>query len=1020
MEDKAFIEIVNMIGPPAIFSALLLFQGKIRWLKKGGSRVSGGDPRLALYPFFALRDCFFMQIFLFVTLPPFWIVLEELEKQNDLVKLIIDEFNLNIMVLNILFYAVFLFRKGCRVLGGMESLIEWAIRFSGVEEFLIYIKQKDTWTIKKRYRSIYKFLFALTVGSVVYLSVYLSKIGDIDPGDLVWRNFFPISWMIVLNEFRLAVKLEMQALEKKRPEPEPQMIPQKMRLELLKQRMEFAYRDNVRHMELWSKQTPLARYGGRLESGEEGVEEKLIKSYFSFRKLDITPEIRDMIPTIAQSLRHESVVYATTEYQHLANAVILPVWRELLKNSKVLVLCRAQEESEAMGWFQSELDALSGIPELWKCGRFTGVQQELQVGFLSMKDFESVQLDELENFLAHVATVVFLDPAAFIARGCRSLSFLVSLLRPEAVNYIICGSYKNSMIDSLSQILKTDIGRTKTFTARAKEGLICYWDAEQRKGKQALELPEPVGIELAAAIETLKVSADRVYWYGEELLPYRDIAQIAEEQKKKIESLLTCEENGVVLSDLFYFRDSGRMRECHFMLVEDKYFNVYETARLAAANGKEQVCVHVFSPNYLLRDFLYANFQSLHDVPGKIPQYMPMYEDTERNRLLPLVRRMMKEYVSERELGRKLELDADSMENAPEELLDRLQDYLGIEGLTLDKKEKSELQWSTNTFEKVRYYRFAKESQVPESLWSIEKIVYSGTDPMRQQPIDSSCENYIQQNFMPGQLVTIDGQYYQVDRIYNDMWAQVVTVKRAMSAFRGRRYYRQQRQFVLFGNDGGGRREDSEGPQVSEGSQENSACATYYFANQMFSVLIPANLEARTLGYMESQFLGNLTGCSLKVLQPPMIRCYRRKEYIFIGFVQAVPGEVLVTLALLLNELFYSLFPESYFYLAAGVEESLLADKLDKKILSRVIGGSKDGIYIFEDCQDDIGLLQAVARNLDTIMKLALAYCKWECGKNAGSGRAYLDYGDSSREMRGRMETLAACLEARNVTPLEL
>lgn len=1001
MEDRAFIEIVNMIGPPAVFSSLLYLQGRIRWLKTGGERVSGGDPRLAMYPFFALRDCIFMQVCLIVTLPMVWGYVEEWENQNAVFRLAIDQFNLNILALNVLFYAVFLVRKTCRVFSGMEALIGWVLRVSGVEEILIYIKQKDTWTIKKRYRSIYKFLFVLTAGSVFYLTTYISKISEVDPQSLVWRNFFPLSWMIVLNEFRLAVKLELRTLEKKRTKPEPQPEPARISLEELKRQMENKYADLVKRTELWQPQETSSTYRGALETGEESAEEELIKSYFSFRKLEITPEIRDRIPTIAQSLRHESVVYATTEYQRLGNAVILPVWRELLKNSKVLVLCRAQEETEAMNWFQGELDALSGIPGLWKCDRLAEVQKELQVGFLSMKDFEGVQLSDLENFLALVSTVVFLDPAAFIARGCRSLSFLVSLLRPEAVNYIICGSYKNSVIDSLSQLLKTDIGKTKTFTARAREGLICYWDAEQRNGGLAQGLPESVGIELMAAVETLKAQADRVYWYGEELLPYKDIAETAESSRLKLMSLLSLDGGGAVFSNLFRFQDSGQVRKSHAMLVEDKYFHVYETARLAAANGEEQAVVHVFSPDYLLRDFLYDNFQALHDAPGKIPQYMPLYEDTKRNRLLPLVRRMMKDYVSEQEIGRKLELAADSMEDVPGEFLRQMEDYLGMKGLVLDKQERSELRRTTNTFEKVRYYRFSKESQAPNSLWGIEKIVYSGTDPMRQQPIDSSCENYVQQNFMPGQLVTIEGQYYQVDRIYNDAWAQVIAVKRAMSAFRGRRYYRQQRQFSLVGESGAAPLEN----------------VSHYFSDQIFCALPSADMRARTIGYVESNFLGNLADSSYRVLEPPMVRYYKKKQYIFIGFTEEIRKELLVLLALLFHELFYTLFPESYFYLSAGVEESLLADDMDKKILSQVTDGESNGFYIFEDCQDDIGLLQAIVRNLDTIMKLALAYLNWECGKSGG--RVYLDYGDPNRNRRSLMEELAECLRERNVTPLE-
>jgi hypothetical protein len=93
-----------------------------------------------------------------------------------------------------------------------------------------------------------------------------------------------------------------------------------------------------------------------------------------------------------------------------------------------------------------------------------------------------------------------------------------------------------------------------------------------------------------------------------------------------------------------------------------------------------------------------------------------------------------------------------------------------------------------------------------------------------------------------------------------------------------------------------------------------------------------------------------------------------------------VGKDVRFTLAMLLNEIFITLYPESYHYINATViMPSGTVSKISKLLSPVQLDGfdDDDAIYIIEDCEIDLGLLVSVERNITRLFEIIADYLAW-------------------------------------------
>ena len=129
-----------------------------------------------------------------------------------------------------------------------------------------------------------------------------------------------------------------------------------------------------------------------------------------------------------------------------------------------------------------------------------------------------------------------------------------------------------------------------------------------------------------------------------------------------------------------------------------------------------------------------------------------------------------------------------------------------------------------------------------------------------------------------------------------------------------------------------------------------------------------------TLGYLRLKDFHDLENAArVEVVGIPERR-YVQKAVMRI----TMPGasaEVRKTIAVLLNELFVTLYPDDWEYIAAVT--SLPEGEACPAVQYEICGSDEECIYIIEDSQIDIGLLASVERNIERCLEIIADYLSW-------------------------------------------
>lgn len=1033
MDDHILSMLLSFLGYSCAF--ILLSKIQIAMNRKIVKR-GDGNYRLILNPPLALAYCIGLHIFAAVyffglmkseAFSPWAQFLEGLNNRLGSVlepSALINAYEVQAWANNIVFFLLFLIIKRQKILK-ISEIIEIPINIFRLERLFVFVKKDQSWELERKYNRVSKYINVLIFGAYVILWIYFSVVfGDWPEGfnENLGKNAisiccFPVAWLIILNECKCLMEVkdsDRNSEEEKRKKAEKrtggengEAAPKKMDMGRLQKLLKENSYGDLKKIDppTPKKPTGYAAAGTSAEPENRVLlhEEKILKKYFQARGEAPNVYERELIPSVIQLLQKKSVVFSVMDFRTLGFAVSLPIWKEMLQNRRVLLICRQEEKHEVLWWIQTELEKVTNIQGLWNCGILAETKEDVQIGIMSLEDIEADErIADLKAYFKHVTQVVMLNPVFFITRGCRSLSFLVDELEAENVNYIICGSYRNSTIDSLSTILKTDMTIMKTFLREAEETMIVFWDADGTKKPGKLPLPEILLPDIAIGIDMVKSGADRICFYGEDVRPEKDLAW----QMESYRGRLSKEIRKSALEEVFIFDRAvdSRTYECHYMLTEDRHYNICETARQAAMKGRTQVCAHIFSPHYMLRNFLYELYDVLKDLPGAIPQYMPVYMDSERNQVLHLIRRMTRSHVSERVIRESITVDKEK--DLKSELENKIKTYLGKEAEPVfDVREQTEFSTETNSYQTVLWYKLDDPEKKLNDYWDTNRIVYLGENQEKQRGIGSTSGNFVHQNYLPGQKTVINGKYYEIQSVETNGLEHIVKVRRIASSYQGRLYYRQVRRFEL--------------EEVSMNQEVSS------FGSQVVIESGTANIKAETIGFFESSTLRDLSHGIYTKYQKTETRCYGKKKYLVLRF-NGISVRTRDTIGLLLNELFYSLFPDSCSYLSIGIEA---ASKKSQKsayirILSDVIqldSDAKNGmLYIFEDSQDDIGMLEIISRNLGVILELMHSYIKWELEASGQSPYITYGYEDECEKVSEDIKKVKEYLEGIKIKPLLL
>ena len=677
----------------------------------------------------------------------------------------------------------------------------------------------------------------------------------------------------------------------------------------------------------------------------------------------------DMIAAASDVMHHSSVVVFKPFYRDQSDYILMPMVDRLLHRKKCLIIVgRTTMEEDVASWAEEILYRYSATHGLWRVARLDRDPPQCDVGILSFANLYDIRmLTSNRDFLAQTGFVLLLEPSRMLATSQVGLGLVAELLAAkEKPTYYVCDHELDGLVDTLSHVLYTEFTHVVAAASRSIYTAM-GWSAagdfkhQQLFGKQTRYLGG--GIELAAI--ALKNQVPRVSWYGEDKAPIKDISWIAGQYYPQICKFANLPNQQKALYEHIGFCSNlwgAQSQNAEFIIAEDELNNLFATLRTYIAQGREQSFVNVLSENYLLRDYMRYNRQLFLSDARAVPNLAPGYAKTQRNTVLRLILMMAASPVPENRLQHELDLMGSDADDLYKELCRLIREYTFVDGPIVVVTKQQELDEDLVPAD-INYYSIRPGDF---DLWfadSLKNAFYVVEDErFGREYIDARLFGQIAQMALPGQYLTQGGKYYRV-RALNPKVGCVLN--RAADAYTQRRYYRQLRTYHL---EEAGELLASRRIMDLELTRERRS----------FSV--------ETTGYLEMPDNNDLRQARVVDLSAdPEIgitrRAYRNKEILSLEFPELTP-EMRNTLCILLSELFRTLFPDAWPYLAVVCDRAADENSMLDKAYYHLDGSiDPQRIYILEDSDLDLGLLDAVENNLLRMLEILQDYLDWHMEK---------------------------------------
>ncbi len=691
----------------------------------------------------------------------------------------------------------------------------------------------------------------------------------------------------------------------------------------------------------------------------------------------------------------KSLLFNTPFYNKLDPYAFYAMNRTMLTGGKVLIISgRHGTEKDLYQWCESGIKQVSNVPDLWKIALLSDKKEKEQeipdVGIISRSGVYDLDTHKINaSFLKQVAFIVVVEPSRLVTTAQIGLKLLVKCCG-TGKNITFCSVDQNcdGLVDALSHILMTNI--TEVSATEYPHGIssYMYWKADdeylQHRILPGVSRCLGIGMEISAV--ALRNQVKKTVWYGGESFPVLDVHWIAKQYYHELLSYARLPENQETFDH--YFQTSfnmcnGKVQDYSFFTVEDERNNLFETRRNFATMAEQQGFVNVISSEYMLREYMTENPELFTADAKAIPYIAADYALTKRNAILSLCLRLYVGSVSEEALQRQMLLLGIDEENPIPEIWKEICIIFGEgEGKETDRNGNRILSVRGKdkrmvSFEMDKTILFKREYSVEtgtfESVYKIENKDFAGIilDDLQNASYIAERENedvyigtelkgHIYQKYMPGQLFTLNGKYYEMVSATAD---NRILVRRASEHIGGRVFYRQVRNYTFYSLQNS--------DAMGELKTINGINIHYQFAD--FSV--------ETDGYWKMSAYNDFMNGDLVTINGMPIREYHHKQVLkldFSNYGDRFTDEVRKTLTHLLNETFVTLFAENQPFVSAITPGTYTAPLTYGLTMEEEIGEALDKcIFIVEDSQLDIGLLIAVERNINRILQIVADYLNW-------------------------------------------
>ena len=927
-----------------------------------------------------------------------------LEKLGVLLKQLADHVTSLLRHLNLAFWAfylanalvmlvhvilkriVLLFLKGlCKPDNGFYNLV------SG----LFYDLDEETGNryVKRHFGQARTFLKTFFIASVVFAAVGVLISSKLYLNGWLTAPFYPVFGVILIGELYFFLNGLTQKELRKELTGEEEESEKNSDYSMMRKVLRKLFPDK-----LGAENTTICDDTGS-DSGDDGLLEALEDSdqvreeaygRFMRAKAQSGMELdRNYLLSGKQLLNGESVLFNNPFYYDLIPYIFYPMNRCLLRHKKVLVILgRHGVEENIEAWCRDGLTAVTNVPSLWNIGLLTDSPQDLDVGIVTRSSVHDLKLHEMNrDFFDETEFVVLLEPSRLVTTAQVGLNSLVRHCRRKEKQLVFCSADKNcdGLVDSLSHILMTSLREVSaTNHHRGASSYMCWDGTSQRLQHRMLpNLSRYLGMGTELSFAALKNQVEETDWYGGEAFPVVDIHWIVKQYYYDLLRYANLPATQETMDRCFKVSHdlwSARAGKNRYLTVEDESFNMFEVKRDFSTRATEQGFINVISSQYLLKDYMAANDGIFNADPKAIPYITADYARTARNVALRLCLRMSTGLVPERDICRELMMiDRDVTDPAKSLWHEICLTCRNLGSAQTDRDGRETLcchtahgdvcfhaevlqlkrRFSMDTGVMENMYRITDGRFIQILLGSLRPAEYIAEDENgSRQYLGTELQGQVFQKYLPGQFFTFGGKYYEMLRVTSE--GQVL-VRRAADHIEGRPSYRQVRRYYLSGA--------VDSTTMGECRDMGAMRLTRQFAD----------IRVETPAYWKlDQYNDFATGRRVGINGVPE-RVYNNKPILRIDL---NPGElptpqVMQTLTLLMNEVLRTLLAENQDYLVAvtpGEVQEPLTYSLEGE---NGFTPEANSIYILEDSQLDIGLLDAVERNLNRIFAILCDYLQW-------------------------------------------
>lgn len=705
---------------------------------------------------------------------------------------------------------------------------------------------------------------------------------------------------------------------------------------------------------------------------EGGRDEAMVAHFFTLSETEDAFD-NDCILATKDLMKGENVIFFNPFYRDLGKYIVLPVMSTLLEGKNCLIIVGRNSAKEDMkAWMNKLLWETSKIKSMWRVDDLSFKMPECEVGILGFGQlYDESVLEANKEFLKQVKFVIILEASLMINTGQVGLNILSGQMvnYSDKPTYCILDRMVDGLVDTMSHLLQTEITRVVAPPVSRNLYTGMAWDADgdylRQKlfGKQTRFLGN--GMELAAV--AIKNQVQEVSWFAERKAPVRDIKWIAGQYFPVLCQYMNLPVQQQSIYEKIHFVSniwSAPEKREQFLIAEDEFMNMFSAMRTFLSRGKDQTFVNVLSENYLLRDYMRCNPKLFMSNPNAIPSLVPDYAKTERNTLIKLLLLMSYDSVTETQIKAEFKLlgmETDDVLHILSVLLARYTNadstIFTIKTITYDSDGMNLKDENIYSILPEKFEEFFGED--------LKNAYYVCEDEKSEtEYIEAKLFGHVTQTILPGQMVTYDGKYYIAEHVTP---RSGVILRRASNLYDGRKYYRQIRKYFF----------------------EQKLDKEIISSKTVMDVEITklrTDFHVITTGYLQMNSNHDLRSARLiDFTSDPSVNTYIRKYHnktILRIKLPETTDKLRFTICILLTEIMKSIFSEGWPYIAVLCTIPEEIDGMLNYMLYGVSGEVEDEyIYIIEDSNLDLGLLETIEKNFILFMEIVTDFICWHFEK---------------------------------------